>query len=252
MTAIRNFVWYELVTRDKAAAEAFYATVIGWTMVDSGMPGGSYTLARIGERPVAGLMGPVPGCDMGDRFGWLGYVGVEDVAATIARIESLGGHLLFGPMEVPEVGPFAVVADPQGVAFGLFAPAMETAPIAPMSTGSFAWHELSAADAAGAFAFYAELFGWTRDRAFPMGAMGEYQLFATGAEPVGGMMTNPGATKPGWLYYVGVDDIDAAVERLVAAGGRITHGPTEVPGGAFVVQATDPQGIAFALVGPRR
>ena len=66
------------------------------------------------------------------------------------------------------------------------------------------------------------------------------------------MMTNPQAPMPAWLYYFGVDDIDAAIERVGAAGGKIMHGPMDVPGGAHIVHATDPQNIYFALVGPRR
>ena len=251
MTVIRDFVWYELATPDKAAAEAFYAAVCGWTLADSGMPGGGYALARIGERPIAGLMGPMPGCDMSGRFGWMGYVGVDDVPATVARVESLGGRLLFGPMEVPEVGPFAVVADPQGAVLGLFAPVMATSPLAPMTPGAFAWHELTTADPVAAMTFHAEMFGWRADQVFPMGALGDYRLFAGEAGAIGGMAPAPEGVAPGWLYYVAVDDIDAAIERIGTAGGRLVLDPMEVPGGAFVVQATDPQGIRFALVGPR-
>jgi uncharacterized protein len=55
-----------------------------------------------------------------------------------------------------------------------------------------------------------------------------------------------------WLYYFNVDGVDAAAERVKARGGQIAHGPMEVPGGQWIVQATDPQGSMFALVAPRR
>jgi len=57
---------------------------------------------------------------------------------------------------------------------------------------------------------------------------------------------------PYWLYYFNVDAIDAAAERIKSAGGRLVTGPREVPGGGWVVRATDPQGAAFALLAPRR
>ena len=53
-----------------------------------------------------------------------------------------------------------------------------------------------------------------------------------------------------WLYYFNVGDIDAAAERVKAAGGQILEGPIEVPGGR-VARCTDPQGAMFALTGKR-
>ena len=84
-----------------------------------------------------------------------------------------------------------------------------------------------------------------------MGQMGTYQLFTTGGEPIGGMMAIPGTPAPYWLFYVTVPDIDAAAARLTAGGGAILHGPVEVPTASWIVQARDPQGAHFALVGPR-
>jgi predicted enzyme related to lactoylglutathione lyase len=112
---------------------------------------------------------------------------------------------------------------------------------------------LFANDWQAAFAFYQKMFGWTKADSFAMGEMGTYQLFATGAEPVGGMMTRPPAIpRSFWGYYFNVPALDAAVERIKAAGGVITMGPAEVPGGQWIVQCTDPQGAYFALVSVKR
>ena len=56
---------------------------------------------------------------------------------------------------------------------------------------------------------------------------------------------------PLWLFYFVVPDIDAAAEKVKAGGGAVLNGPMEVPGGAWIIQATDPQGAMFALVGMR-
>jgi predicted enzyme related to lactoylglutathione lyase len=56
---------------------------------------------------------------------------------------------------------------------------------------------------------------------------------------------------PFWLYYVNIVGIDAATERVRAAGGQILNGPMEVPGGSWIVQCSDPQTAMFALVGPK-
>lgn len=86
-----------------------------------------------------------------------------------------------------------------------------------------------------------------------MGPAGTYQLFAAGGAPIGGMMTKfEGVPAPFWLHYFTVDAIDAAATRVRDKGGQVLQGPHEVPGGSWVVQCRDPQGIMFALVSARR
>ena len=84
--------------------------------------------------------------------------------------------------------------------------------------------------------------------------MGTYQLFATGGgAPAGGMMTKPPSIpRPFWGYYFNVPAIDAAADRVKAAGGTILMGPHEVPGGQWIVQCKDPQDAYFALVARKR
>jgi len=123
----------------------------------------------------------------------------------------------------------------------------------PMTPGHVGWHELYATDPEREFAFYARLFGWTKDRAHDMGPMGTYQTFATGGTPCGGMMKGC-AQMPGpcWNYYIAVDSVAAAAERTTTRGGQVLHGPVEVPGGDWIAQARDPQGAAFAMVSAKK
>ena len=101
-------------------------------------------------------------------------------------------------------------------------------------------------------AFYTALLGWTPSRAMPMGEIGDYQIFAHDGTDIGGMMPlmGPPGVPPHWLPYFGVPGVTAAGAALAAAGGTVLHGPSEVPGGAFILQALDPRGVAFAMVGP--
>ena len=251
-----KFVWYELMTNDTKAAEAFYRNVIGWNAKDSGMPGMSYTIWSAGEAPVGGLMEvPKEARDAGARPGWMGYVEVDNVNASAAKAKQDGGVIHRAADDIPGVGRFAVIADPGGATLCLFKgtsePQMPTP--APGTPGTVGWRELYAADLGAAFAFYAKLLGWTKADAMDMGPMGIYQMFATGGETVGGMMTKPPAVPaPCWLYYFNVDAIDAAASRVQAGGGAILNGPMEVPGGHWIVQCRDPQSAAFCLVAPRR
>ncbi|WP_307437049.1 VOC family protein [Labrys monachus] len=249
-----TFVWYELMTSDMKAAEAFYRDVIGWDAADSGLPGMSYTLFSANGTPVCGLTTvQADAAAMGARPGWIGYVGADDVDATAARIEELGGKVLRAPDDIPGIGRFAVAADPHGAVFCLFKGQGEGPAMPAMGTpGHFGWRELHAGDGPAAFDFYAELFGWTKGAAMDMGPMGVYQIFGRNGVDLGGIMTKaPHIPMPFWLYYVHVADIDAAGARVAAKGGQVVFGPQEVPGGLWILQCRDPQGEMFALVGAR-
>jgi predicted enzyme related to lactoylglutathione lyase len=250
-----DFCWFELVTTDAAAAGDFYRAVIGWTSEMSSGPAGPYTIFKApGEIHVGGMLEM-----QGVPPGWLGYIAVDDVDAFAGKVQAAGGQVHKPPQDIPNVGRFAVVADPQGAMFILFkgASAMSPPRPAPMSPGSLGWSELHAANWETAFDFYAGLFGWVKHDTVPLpsetgGEMGVYQTFGPPQAAIGGMFSNHApAPGPYWLSYFGVEGVDSAVERIKASGGEILMGPVEVPGGAFVVNAKDPQGGLFAVLGQR-
>ena len=79
--------------------------------------------------------------------------------------------------------------------------------------------------------------------------MGKYRIFGADGVQMGGMMDKPeNIPVSAWGFYINVDGIDAAVERVKANGGQVLMGPHEVPGGSWIIQAMDPQGANFALV----
>ena len=253
MTKPGNFIWYELMTSDAEAAERFYGHVVGWSPKDSGHPDMRYTLLHIGEAPVAGLMAIPADCGPDMKPAWTGYIWAEDVDAKAAEVKERGGKVLREPEDIPNVGRFAVVADPQGGMFQLYAPNMTDRGDLPKppTPGTIGWHELNTEGWEDAFAFYSKLFGWNKDRAMDMGDMGTYQLFAAGGEAIGGMMNRiDKSIPPHWAFYFCVDNIDAAQERVTSKGGQVVFGPQEVPG-AWILQCVDPQGAFFCLVGPR-
>ena len=251
-----TFVWYELLTSDAEEAEAFYKEVVGWTATDSGQTEVRSTLLNAGGRPVAGLMTlPDEAAEAGAKPVWIGYVGVEDVDAATQRVRDGGGAVHRDPADIPNVGRFSMVADPQGAIIALFTPREKMMdPAAPMTPRHIGWHELHTSNWKGAFDFYSGQFGWSKDQAMDMGPMGTYQLFRTSSDTdaVGGMMDSPEFPRPLWLYYITVEDIDGARARVEALGGEVLLEPTEVPGGAWIIRARDPQGAMFALVGPRK
>jgi predicted enzyme related to lactoylglutathione lyase len=258
MTSSSPFCWYELLTMDAAAATDFYTHVVGWdAKAAPGAPAGvDYTLFQVNDQPAAGMMAlNDEACSAGAKPGWLGYVLTDDVDASTAKAKSLGGSVYVEPCDIPDVGRFALIGDPHGAAIGLmkWAQPMATPPSMPMQTGRTGWHELMAGDLETDFAFYKALFGWSKVDDLDMGPMGFYRLFGLDAENgIGGMMTKPAEVPaPAWGYYFATGNIDAAVDRVKNKGGKILNGPMEVPGGAWIINGLDPQGVPFSLVGSK-
>jgi predicted enzyme related to lactoylglutathione lyase len=245
-----RFVWYELMTSDMAAAETFYTEVVGWKTQAAGVEGVAYTMFTVDGRPVSGAMSlPDSARSMGIPPLWLGYIAVDDVDTLAADIVIDGGVVHRAAADIPGIGRFAIVGDPQGAAFALFKGTSRPEPPAPQGTpGHIGWHELYAADSEGAFTFYSNAFGWQLSRDFDMGPMGVYKIFGLDGSDMGGMMVKPPSMQaPSWTFYFNVPAIDAAAERVTSSGGTIINGPMEVPGGTWIVQCLDPQGAMFAL-----
>ena len=246
-----SFFWYELMTTDVPAAETFYRDVVGWNSQPFESSGIDYVVFNAGERAVCGLMLlPEEAKAMGTPPCWMGYIHAKDVDAATASVKKAGGTVHREPSDIPEVGRFSVVADPQGAAFMLMTPqGPDQEPLAPDAAGNVGWRELYTTDWHAAFGFYSTQFGWTKDEAMEMGEMGTYQVFAIDGQQAGGMMNKPPQMPaPAWTFYFTVDDINAATERVKAGGGTVLLGPLEVPGGSWMIQAQDPQGAIFALV----
>ena len=220
------------------------------------MEGFEYHLAAVGGDMVAGLMVTPPDAGGMPPF-WMIYFAVEDADAAAAKVAALGGKVHRAPADIPGTGRFAVVGDPQGAGFGILQPepmeGQEGAGGAfdQKKAGHGNWNELMTSDPEGGFQFYSGLLGWQKSQAVDMGAMGTYQVFSHDGSDIGGMMGLGNSPVPAWLPYFGAHGVDAAIARIEAAGGKLAHGPVEVPGGAFIAVAQDPQGAWFAVVGPK-
>lgn len=257
-----RFIWYELLTPDMAGAKRFYGDLIGWTAQDMPTPltsGGSdqaqpYSVLNYGGQGVGGMMNlgepmksqGVPPC-------WTAYVCVDDCDAATAKVKSLGGAVQREPLDIPGIGRFAIVADPAGAVIAIMTPTPPQGGPPPRrdisALGQCGWHELYGAAPEEGFGFYAEMFGWTKAEAMPMGEAGTYQLFNNQDGQVGGMMKAPPQVPgPCWIYYFRVSNVDKAAETVKAGGGQVTMGPMDVPNGERVFQGVDPQGAVFAAV----
>ncbi len=244
-----RFCWFDLMTPDPESAPDFYGAVTGWTTTPFDGAGEPYTMFVNGEQPMGGVMAlPAEAIAAGAPPHWLAYVSTPDVKATAAKAAELGGTVM-AEMDIPTVGSFAIIADPQGAVFAAFQP-LESAPGhdgAPQ-VGEFSWHELYTDDWEAAWSFYSALFGWHKTDQMDMGESGIYQMYGRGEQTLGGMMNRmPDMPAPHWLCYIRVADMDVAAAAVAAAGGKVWNGPMEVPGGDFVAHCFDAQGAAFAL-----
>ena len=252
-------VWFELTTPDPQGAANFLAAVAGWQVAPSPVTEhGGYLLAGPDlANGVAGLMAPPPGAPPAHR--WTLNRATADVDRAVERVVSLGGSCRFGPMDIPHVGRFALVADPQGIAFTLLsgpgaANSRAFAQARGDTIGRGVWIELATPDPDGAFAFYGALFGWEKAGAMPMGEMGDYAFIGGAGDVRPGAVMSSTATgaPPRWNWYVHVADIDAAVATATARGGTLIQGPDPIPGGDYSANILDPHGIQLGLVGARR
>jgi predicted enzyme related to lactoylglutathione lyase len=251
-----DFIWYELLTSDAETAARFYGAVVGWQNRAAEGSDRGYRIFSMDGADVGGFMPLPPGAQSaGMRPVWLGYIAVEDVDAAVSDIVRAGGAQHMPPSDIPGVGRFAMLADPQGVMFYVMRGAIDgtSAAFDQSKFGHCNWNELSTSDPAAALAFYKDRFGWEKGDAMPMGEMGDYQFITHGDQTIGAVMRRmPDGPPPAWTFYFGVADIDVAARAVSGNGGTIHYGPAEVPGNVFIIVASDPQGALFGLVGPRK
>lgn len=259
-----SFIWYELMTTDPDGASEFYSRVVGWSISGGADPQAGGMDYRLIQRGDGGSAGGVLGltaemCEHGASPCWLGYLFVANVDAAVAAITAAGGQVLM-PKAVLPVGAVAMVTDPQGVPFYVMTPVPP--PGQPDARSDVydrhavqrvSWNELFTPDLDAAKAFYSKHFGFEFNHSMPMGPQfGDYCFIDFDGQGIGAVMKTPPHGLAGWNFYIRVEDIDVAKAAAEAAGGKVHHGPSEVPGGDWVVNGTDPQGAAFALVGAHK
>ncbi|MGF1466604.1 MAG: VOC family protein [Sandaracinaceae bacterium] len=242
---VGKFVWADLFTAEVDASRAFYAELFGWRWQPIARGEQPYEVADVDGRPVAGMVFRAPPRDAEVRGTWLGYVATDDAEAAAASVTAAGGRVLVPPVDVPDRGVHAIFADPEGAVFGVLeAPGGDPADYRA-EPGEWAWVHLFADDVEATTSFYAGLFGY-EDHAW---GDAHRVLASAGASRAGvGPSDGDGDLHPGWLGFVRVEDVEAAVARAGALGGETLFAPTaDVLDGELAVVA-DPAGAAVGLL----
>ena len=251
-----DFIWYELMTPDPDRSKSFYDAVVGWDVEPRPAGEMDYRMIRRADGGHAGgvLRITEEMQQHGARPAWLGYLNVPDVDAKVAAIEAAGGKTLMAATDIPHVGRIAMVADPQGAPFYVMKPIPPAGQpnarsdvFSPNAVQRCAWNELVTTDLDSARHFYPEQFGWTLGDTMPMGPMGDYQFIHQAGQMIGAMFAPPDR-QPAWRFCFRVDNLERSIDAIRSGGGEILFGPTEVPGGGMIVQATDPHGAFFMVI----
>lgn len=236
--------WVDIGVPDQPAAVEFYRAVFGWDATEPSEEGGGYQMFTLNGKFVAGL-GPAQ--NPGPPY-WTTYVTVANVDETLLQVEKEGGAVLMPGMDVMDAGRMGIAADPTGAVFAMWQPNLHIGAQLVNEPGTLCWNELNTRDVAAAKAFYTAL-GWDAETSSEGGM--EYTQFTVNGRSVAGMMAMPPnmpAEVPShWAVYFAVDDADAAVERVKAAGGQAVTDFMEVSVGRFAF-VTDNQGAPFAVI----
>ena len=243
-----QFVWYELTTPDVDSAKKFYPGFTGWGIQPFDK---DYTMFTTGGVPVAGIF------KLSDEMrqqgvppNWMPYVEADNIDATAAKATSLGGRVVAGPADIPNVGRFAVLQDPQGATIGIYKSINKSnAWDGTNIVGRFSWHELMTTDYKAAFEFYRALFGWNKVSEMDMGPGQTYFMYGQGEKMYGGMFNRFGdmqSMHPFWLVYIHVKDVGKAVNAATKGGAVVVRPQMDIPGGSIAILG-DPQGAPFAL-----
>jgi predicted enzyme related to lactoylglutathione lyase len=239
-----RFVWHDLTTPSMAGAQEFYGKLLGWTFksVETGPGQPAYALIQLGDRQIGGITETPAGSHFPPY--WLGYVSVSDVDATADAAQAAGGRVAMGPAEIPHVGRFALLEDPQGgavIAFKAVQGDVE-APERP-GLGEFCWDRLNSTTPDASAAFYTRVFGWSAE-AVPGSTN---RMFRHGDLPTASLATMPFEGPAHWLTYLNVADLNESRARAEWLGAEILVDQLDVPGVGTLAIVRDPQRAVFCL-----
>ncbi|MBV8346155.1 MAG: VOC family protein [Mycolicibacterium sp.] len=240
--------WIDLMSSDAERARAFYTDLFGWTADASEDPQyGGYTVLSKGDAMVAGLGQAPDGAPLANV--WTTYLQADDIDTATTSAVAAGGQVTMPVMKVGDRGSMAVLTDAADAAIGLWQPDQHRGFGRVGEAGPPVWHALMSRHYEAALAFYAHVFGWTLTSLEDSSDF-RYSTASLGGEPFAGIVDAAAVLPQGvpsfWQFYIGVDDVDAAVAKVNALGGSLLRESQDMPNGRMAGVA-DPLGAAFEL-----
>ncbi len=236
--------WFDLGVPDLRRGIDFYTALFGWEINEGPPEAGGYSMCLVDGAAVAAIM-PTPDADAGS-YSWNVYFAADDLRATVKLIGEGGGTVVVEPMEVMGQGVMAMATDPSGAQFGLWEGQAHNGAQILGEPDSACWSELTTPDSEGSRAFYSAVLERPVESAGVDGF--DYATVKVGEDDVAGIWGVPGEPAH-WTVYFAVEDAEAAVARVIAAGGSLVREPQDSPYGRFAVVA-DPFGAVFVVMKP--
>jgi predicted enzyme related to lactoylglutathione lyase len=239
-----RFIWREQISTDVERSKAFYGELFNWTFEVMPMPGMEYLVIKSGGAGIGGLMAPPPGAP--PMSFWGTYLSVADVDAATAKAESLGGRVHVPPTDIPTVGRFSFVADPQGAALYLMKPEGpdEAPPMDRPAPFTFCWETLNTSDPQAAIAFYTQVAAWTGN------VFNGMPTLNAESGPVADVQAAPPGVPSHWLLFVAVPSLAERREAAARLGATVIMPEIDVPGVGKIGVIQDPVGAYLGLFEP--
>jgi hypothetical protein len=254
-----KWVWFELRSTDVEKSKAFYSELLGWQIQPQEMGGAKFELVKTGGKDVA----TISATQGKAKSHWIPFVSVADVDATVKAIEEQKGKVVMPANDLPDIGRFAIVSDPNGAEFAVFKgakgdePDSQSAPV----PGQFVWNEYLSKNKKqhqAALAFYPATLGYVTSQM----QMGEgkkassYDMLSVKGEggqdmPRAGVQPAKPASLGGqWLPWVTVEDTDAIVALTKKLKGKVLTKPHDIPNVGRAAIVADPTGGAIGVLKP--
>lgn len=240
--------WFEVYSPNVESAKSFYSNVFGWSSDAMPMGEGEYHMLSNGTAVFAGIMDTSSPAMEGVPPHWGTYFHTPDCAATLEKVKEMGGEVVYGPMDIPDIGTVAGFRDCCGAHSNVHQPAGEQSDI---SGGDVNWVEHMGPDRAKAVSFYTSLFGWG-SMDMEMGEpTGTYSMFMVGETPVAGcMQVAGGEAPPNWTVYLHSSNLESTCEKVTANGGQVLHAPMDIGQFGRIAIAMDCCGAVFGIHQP--
>jgi len=241
-----RWIWAELLADNVETEKNFYKEVFGWQFDSLGTGDSIYTLVRVNDKPIAGIV-HFPKPDGAERSArWLPIMSVPDTRGAADRAVASGGTVIVPPKELPGRGMTAIIKDPEGALFGVVRTDTGDPPDAFPGYDEWLWEELWAKNPNRMADFYRPIGDYTVTDEQGTGDRIELRLVA-GGYPRAGILEFLRKDLPTtWLPYVRVEDLSKTVTDVERAGGRVVVEPSPEIRGGKVAVFLDPLGAAVA------
>lgn len=236
-------VWLDLLTDDVAAAVRFYQGVFGWDIETSA--DGEYAYAELNGKPIASIVAYDK--TLGETDGlWIPSLSVPDVGQAMEAVKKAGGTIVEPPEDLTGRGRYLLVEDPTGAAVMLLRATGGDPDPEEQVNGRF-WNELWTDDPEAASAFYEAVIGY-RTVALNDATGNRHDVMGRDGRPMVSVIRTPlPNVEPNWLTYLLVDDVAAATQKVLGAGGAVLVPPLKDGFNEDVAIVADPTGGVLAL-----